>query len=135
MQSYEQTPYRGYLSSIQLDPQFGLDTISIVDSIIVTWPDNSSQKLTGVKANELLQIKKSTNFLFTPVLHQVVNNSALLTDITDSLHLNIQHSQKDVIDFNIQKCYRHPFAAEYKILPAVVVKIRPDSIADHSNLY
>lgn len=128
MQSYEQTPYRGYLSSIQLDPQFGLDTTSVVDSIIINWPDNSIQKLFNVKANQLLQIKKSNSFLFTPTATQIINKGALFTDITDSLHLNIVHTQKDVIDFNIQKLLPHKFS---EFGPALAVgDLNEDGIED-----
>ncbi len=34
-QVYEQTPYRGYLSSIQLNPHFGLKDVSVIDIKII----------------------------------------------------------------------------------------------------
>src|SRR5262249_13162688 len=34
-QVYEETPYRGYLSTMQLDPHFGLGAVASVDSMVV----------------------------------------------------------------------------------------------------
>jgi hypothetical protein len=44
-QAYEQTPYRGYLSSIQLNPHFGLGGVSTIDSLVIKWPDGAKQVL------------------------------------------------------------------------------------------
>ena len=42
-QAYEQTPYRGYLSTMQIEPHFGLGSVSIVDSLVIKWPDGKQQ--------------------------------------------------------------------------------------------
>lgn len=57
-QVYEQTPYRGYLSSIQLAPHFGLKGVTVVDSVIVKWPDKKKQVLKNVRTNQTLKIDK-----------------------------------------------------------------------------
>ncbi len=44
-QVYEQTPYRGYLSTVQIEPHFGLGNISVVDSLIVKWQNGKEQML------------------------------------------------------------------------------------------
>ena len=38
-QVYEETPYRGYLSTMPMDAHFGLGKTSRIDSMIVKWPD------------------------------------------------------------------------------------------------
>jgi hypothetical protein len=47
---------RGFLSSIEAKVNFGLDTISKIDSIIVVWPNLTHQKIENLKANKLLKI-------------------------------------------------------------------------------
>jgi len=53
-QVYENTPYRGYLSSIDPKAFFGLGNVTVIDSVIIKWPGNKKQVLKDVKANQLL---------------------------------------------------------------------------------
>ncbi|WP_018615159.1 VCBS repeat-containing protein [Segetibacter koreensis] len=117
-QAYEQSPYRGYLSSIDIRPHFGLGNVSKVDSVVIKWPGNKEQVLRNVAANQTLTVNiksatKEYNWnrpLFAP--------NTLFTEITDSLGIHYQHQQKDFVDFNIQKLLPHKFS-EYS--PALAV--------------
>ena len=51
-------PYRGYLSTMQIEPHFGLGDVSIVDSLIIKWPDGKQQLLQHVAANQTITINK-----------------------------------------------------------------------------
>lgn len=117
-QVYEQTPYRGYLSTVQLNPHFGLDTISIVDSLIVRWPNRQEQKLTDVTVNQTIEIDirnaKAKYDWFRPVY---VNNT-LFREISESKGVQYKHQENDFIDFNIQKLLPHKLS-EYG--PALAV--------------
>src|SRR5207244_2051253 len=42
-QAYETNPVRGYLSSGPNSVHFGLGDISMIDSLVVIWPDNKKQ--------------------------------------------------------------------------------------------
>src|SRR5690606_24256601 len=53
---YEQSVYRGYLSSVEKFAHFGLGKSDIVDSLLVVWPDGMQQKLTKLAANQVLEI-------------------------------------------------------------------------------
>jgi hypothetical protein len=44
-QVYENTPYRGYLSTIQSIAHFGLGKTSVIDSVVVRWDINTKQSL------------------------------------------------------------------------------------------
>ncbi len=117
-QAYEQSPYRGYLSTIDMRPHFGLGTVSKVDSVVIKWPGYKKQVLQNVAANQTLTVNiKSAdqaynwnNFVYAP--------NTLFTEITDSLGIHYQHQQKDFVDFNIQKLLPHKFS-EYG--PALAV--------------
>ena len=56
-QYQEVNPNRGYLSCVSTTLNFGLGKTDQVDSVRIIWPDQSSQLLTKVKANQLLNIK------------------------------------------------------------------------------
>ncbi len=57
-QMVEQYSARGYLSAVTPTLHFGLDNLKKVDSLIVNWPDGTSQLLTNVSTNQLLTIKQ-----------------------------------------------------------------------------
>ena len=108
-QVYEQTPYRGYLSTIQLNPHFGLGATTKLDSILVKWPNGSLQKINNVKVDQTLEISAiNANEIYT--WNKKVNNNSMLSDITNSSGIAYKHNQTDFIDFNIQKLLPHKFS-------------------------
>jgi ASPIC/UnbV protein/VCBS repeat protein len=109
-QAYEQTPYRGYLSTIQLNPHFGLDTMSSIDSLIVFWPAGKKQVVKNVKADQTIKIdiKDALEGFTMQVPAIAVNN--LFTDITAASGIRYIHTQPDQIDFNIQRLLPHKFS-------------------------
>jgi hypothetical protein len=109
-QVYENTPYRGYLSSIQSGAHFGLGGISMIDSIIVKWPDGRMQVLRNVKADARLTVKQSAADLRYNWDHPVLAPQSLFRDITDSLHIHFTQKEKDFIDFDVQKLLPHKFS-------------------------
>jgi len=55
-QYQEVNPNRGYLSCVSTALNFGLGTSQRADSVRIVWPDQTTQLLTNVKANQLLQL-------------------------------------------------------------------------------
>ncbi len=109
-QVYEQTPYRGYLSTIQLNPHFGLDS-SAIDSVIIKWPDGNKQTLKNVSADQTIKIDKKNAHEKYSWAKGGLAQHALFKDVTDSLGIHYSHSQINYIDFNIQKLLPHSFSA------------------------
>ena len=56
MQYQEVNPNRGYLSCVSTTLNFGLGNNKMVDSVRIIWPNQTTQSLTSVKANQLLNI-------------------------------------------------------------------------------
>jgi hypothetical protein len=106
-QVYEQNPYRGYLSSVQLQPHFGLGTTAKVNSLVVKWPNGKMQILQNVPCDQTITIDiRNANqrySWFQPILAP----NTLFTEITDSLGFNFLHQESDFVDFNIQKLLPH----------------------------
>ena len=117
-QVYEQTPYRGYLSTVQLNPHFGLGTITKLDSVIVKWPNGKLQKIVDVNADQTIEIRIKNAHQSYHWNENVIAVNTLLTDITGSTGIQYNHEQTDFIDFNIQKLLPHKFS-EYG--PALAV--------------
>jgi hypothetical protein len=52
----EQMPVRGYQSSVDMVLFAGLGSINIVDSLKIIWPDDHTEILRNIKANQLLSL-------------------------------------------------------------------------------
>lgn len=75
IQSLEQSPARGYLSSVSPILHFGLGQSSQVDSIHVKWNSGLQEKILDIQANQKLVVEEknaqkttSNNELLTPLL-------------------------------------------------------------------
>jgi hypothetical protein len=53
------SPYRGYMSTMDDRPHFGLGRVKRVDSLEVTWPDGRYQLLTGLSVDRLLVVRQA----------------------------------------------------------------------------
>jgi len=109
-QVYEQTPYRGYLSSIQLNPHFGIGTVTRIDSLVVKWPDGSKELIKNVAADQTIPLNKKNAKDKHDWQLPVIAAHTLFKDVTASLGIQYKHSQMDYIDFNIQKLLPHKFS-------------------------
>jgi enediyne biosynthesis protein E4 len=107
-QIYENSPFRGYLSTVEAVAHFGLGDISIVDEVKIIWQDGKQQILKNVKANQNITVSSKNSNL--PTLENAKKKSVLFTNITDSLGINYTHNELDFIDFNYQKLLPHKFS-------------------------
>ncbi len=110
MQVYEQTPYRGYLSTVQINPHFGLGSIKSIDSVVVKWPNGKMQVLKSVAASQKLILKigdANETYVWDRTLFA---HQTLFTEIGDSLGIRYVQQERDFIDFNIQKLLPHKFS-------------------------
>jgi ASPIC and UnbV/FG-GAP-like repeat len=117
-QVYEQTPYRGYLSTMQMDPHFGLGKTSRIDSMVVKWPDGKKQVFLDVGTNQRMTVSYKTAKESYNWKKPAIASHALFQPVADSVRLHYQHKQTDFIDFSIQKLLPHKFS-EYG--PAMAV--------------
>ncbi|MEX6686584.1 VCBS repeat-containing protein [Danxiaibacter flavus] len=93
----EQMPVRGFQSSVDPVLNFGLGQHSIVDSIIIIWPNDQYQKLQQVKTNQTLAIKQTDahdTWTYDTVRPVGYFSSTSLD--------NIRHKENQFNDFTIQ---------------------------------
>jgi ASPIC and UnbV/FG-GAP-like repeat len=109
-QVYEQSPYRGYLSTMQIEPHFGLGSVSTIDSLVIKWPDGTKQVLQHVAVDRTITVnKKDARERYRQELH-ASDTTAWFKDVTDSKGIHYIHKDKDFIDFNIQRLLPHKFS-------------------------
>ena len=127
-QVIEESPYRGYLSSDQLEQHFGLGNISNIDSLVVKWQNGKLQVIKNISVDRTITVNiEKADQTYSWAL-PVLASSALFREITDSTEIHFIHQQQDYIDFNIQKLLPHKFS-EYG--PALAVgDINNDGLDD-----
>jgi hypothetical protein len=117
-QSYENTPYRGYLSTYQDVAHFGLGKTAMVDSVVIRWPGNKKQTVAKVQADQLLKVNiadAKDAYSWEPAIEK---EQPLFKEITKSSGITYTFLDGDFIDYNIQTTLPHKLS-EYG--PALAV--------------
>jgi hypothetical protein len=126
-QTYYNYPFRGYLSSMPGIVHMGLGNNAEIDSLIIIWPGNTKQKLTGIKADQVLTVDIKNAQKDNSIAPQLAVNN-WFTNITTQSGISYVHQQRDFVDFNIQKLLLHKLS-EYT--PAIAVgDINGDELDD-----
>jgi len=98
----EQMPIRGFQSTVDYRPNFGLGTAETVDSVIVEWYNsNKSTILTNVKTNQILTLKEgeanSEKWL------RNTTAKSLLNDVSKNITIDYQHIENKFVDFDRER--------------------------------
>ena len=106
-QSYENSPYRGYLSTIENTAHFGLGKSTTIDSIQIEWPGNIQQTIIrpSIDATITIDIKNANQI--TNTNKPFLLNGNWFTDITQLAGINFANQEVDFIDFDIQRLLPH----------------------------
>ncbi len=111
-QAFENTPYRGYLSSHQDIAHFGLGKTTVIDSVVIRWPEGKKQTLTKIKTNQVVTVNitdAKETYTWQPEKH----SQPLFKEITKAAGINFVFTDRDIIDFNVQATLPHKLS-EYK---------------------
>jgi hypothetical protein len=110
-QYYEHYLTRGYMSSVEPVPHFGVGTSDTIAHIEIQWPDGANQILRNIKANQTVSIsydngiKGDTINLVHP--GSKPSNQNYFTNVTEQLGLDINLKDLDFIDFDLQRTIPH----------------------------
>ncbi|MXV50877.1 RNA-binding protein [Pedobacter sp. HMF7647] len=106
-QTYESTPFRGYLSSVQNQVHFGLGNVSIIDSVVISWPNQKKQVLKNIKPNQVLKANISEASVISEHIPTMFADASIFKEVTHALNINYVHKEHDFADFNVQKLLPH----------------------------
>lgn len=92
---------RGFQSSVEPIVHFGFDTVQEIDSLLVIWPDNTSQLLKNVKTNQTLTIKPSIHR--KSINHETLfkKRAPWFKKIRDTTFVNINHIENNFSELSI----------------------------------
>ena len=108
-QTFENSPYRGYLSTVDDRLHFGLGKVNQIDSLIIKWADGKEQVIRGVAVNQTLLVSQKNALLPGPAAQERSTN-ALFVNITRESGIDYVHREFEFIDFNSQKLLPHKFS-------------------------
>lgn len=97
---YENTPYRGYLSSVEPVAHIGLGLKRKLKEIRIVWPNDKMQVIKKPGIDQILTVSMDAAKEPYQTLFEV--NKPLLKDISEELNLVDVHKEYDFIDFNYQ---------------------------------
>jgi len=95
----EHIPSRGFQSSMDYTMTIGLGKQKIIDSLRVIWPDNRSQKLENVGANQTLTFKHNIEDKFYNPWKQIKTETLLSELKSNNL---IPHKENNYNDFDYE---------------------------------
>jgi len=109
----EEMPMRGYLSTVDPRPNLGLGPITMVDSLIVEWPDDRVTVMTDVKADQSLTLyQKDAKKMSYHVVGPVSSQHEYFEDISKENRINFVHKESDFNDFEQQPLLHQMMSTE-----------------------
>ncbi|MCY7349531.1 MAG: VCBS repeat-containing protein [Cytophagaceae bacterium] len=97
----EQTPYRGYVSSVEPTLHFGLGNAARVDTLKVRWPDGRVSLLTNLTVDRVVTVSHR-NAQAAPLPPVSTLESPFFEEITGKNGLLAVHRENDFVDFKEQ---------------------------------
>ena len=109
LQFFENTIYRGFLSSVENIIHFGLGRQQSVDSVVIHWPDGNVQKITDVGVNKVIRVPYQRSSLKRFTVSSKSTAPSMLREARKQSKIQFKHSEDDKIDFNLQRTLPHKF--------------------------
>ncbi len=106
----EQMPMRGFESSVDPRPNFGLGNIQQIDSLIVEWYDGKWTVMTQVPTNQTLLLAKKDANVAAP--SDQASGISSIQDITAAVNLNYTHRENLFVDFDRDRLIYHMLSTE-----------------------
>jgi hypothetical protein len=126
-QYLEQSPVRGFSSSVDQRLHFGVGNVLAIDSLKIVWPDDRQQRITNVKTNQSLTVKY-TDAKDAAGLPMAMTALTLFTDVTNQSGITFRHTEVQNFDF----AYHKPLLQRYSQLGPCIATgdINGDGLTD-----
>ncbi|MEL7004508.1 MAG: CRTAC1 family protein, partial [Bacteroidota bacterium] len=106
----EQTPVKGYMSSVDPRIHFGLDQSAVVDSIVVTWPDATTSRLYNVNSNQIIELDQRE--VDVQQKNREPSESSTWFTEQSKIFKTYTHTENSFVDFNRDQLLFEMFSNE-----------------------
>ncbi len=120
-QMVEQMPTRGFLSSVDPRPHFGLGASSRIDSLTVIWPDHRFQTLTNLEGDRILTLSQKdatgsyryqNSIAPAPSAGGQPGAVSMFTDITAKSSVDFKYEEDTFYDYDREPLMPHLLSTE-----------------------
>ncbi|MEQ1675246.1 MAG: VCBS repeat-containing protein [Chitinophagaceae bacterium] len=111
MQYQQMMPVRGFMSTSSTQLHFGIDSVNIIDSLVIVWPNQKCQVIKNPAINKNLGANKTEatkEFVYTDLFPPV---SEPMQDISTQVNCNWRHTENDFVDYNVQYLIPHQLSS------------------------
>ena len=109
----EQMPMRGFKSTVDFRPNLGLGPLTMVDSLIIEWPDDRITVMTDVQTNQILTLyQKDALTMSLHMVDSVSSQNTYFEDISSDSRINFIHKENDFDDFRRERLINHMMSTE-----------------------
>ncbi|HEX6627027.1 MAG TPA: VCBS repeat-containing protein [Gemmatimonadaceae bacterium] len=122
-----QSPYRGYMSTVDERPHFGLGPVNSVDTLEIEWPDGRRQTLTNLPVDRLLTVKQSDATAGKPE-SLISRKSAQRFEAIKLLGVNYAQGEATQLDYRVQPLL--PYLISKHGPPLAVADVNGDGLDD-----
>ena len=95
----EESPTRGFQSSVDYVLDFGVGLHATIDSLRVDWPDGRVSELKAIAANQLVTVRHADSGPRQP-RRPAIPETKLVSDVTNQIALPYRHEENDFVDFD-----------------------------------
>lgn len=124
----EQSPVRGFQSSVSHRLHFGLGEVRHIDSLKIVWNDNRYQSLTNVEVNQILELAQSEASGEYQYPAAKGNGPTVFTEITKEAGVNFTHKENSFVDFDYEPLIPHYLSTQGP--PLAVADVNGDGLED-----
>lgn len=107
----EQMPMRGFQSSVDPRPNFGLGNTAQLDSLVVEWYDGKKTVLTQIKTNQTIRIKHEDAKEAAGKPAEVVIKTTL-TPLAGNGGIDFRHQENLFVDFDRDRLIYHMLSTD-----------------------
>jgi len=112
----ENIPVRGFQSSIDHRLNFGLGSITKIDTLTVEWPwDQDPTVLTKLEADQSISISPRNEIqamVDSKIATSTDSTKKIFSDITETLSWSFQHEENQFVDFDRDRLIYHMVSTE-----------------------
>ena len=107
-QTKEQYLSRGFQSSVSEILHFGVGSSEKIKSLKILWPDGKIQSISGVSANQQLNLNYADASIPTSRINEISN--PIFNDVTNIVKANYKHLENKFDDFERESLLPHKFS-------------------------
>ncbi|MBC7629634.1 MAG: VCBS repeat-containing protein [Ferruginibacter sp.] len=130
VRTYEKYPVKGFLSSMENPVLIGIEN-SVIDSMLLIWPDNSFQHVTMPVGKSSINMQYQSGlpkFNYSQLTSRIKNSTTPMVDITHAASLDYLHKENQFAEFDREPLIPHMLSTEGPAL--AVADINHDGLED-----